>query len=193
MENLFKYGLQSRSSMEVDTEYTPIGDEEIIMRRQKKQVPIAAKRSYSDYIPFYFTPYSIMMHNILTGYNVPKRKREDIIIVVSSLRDMQQKGYDYVFTNQHALSETGLQFYDKLEELEAIDWDLLNQRDFKRDPDDPGKLLRYQAEAMVRDTLPLTDIRGLVCYNDQVRQDLSGHAMKQNLELNIKKLPDWYN
>jgi hypothetical protein len=30
-----------------------------------------------------------------------------------------------------------------------VDWPLLQKRDFKRDPDDPAKLERYQAEALV--------------------------------------------
>jgi hypothetical protein len=46
----------------------------------------------------------------------------------------------------------------------------LNKRDFKRDADDPGKLLRYQAEAMVKGQLPLHEIRGLVRYNEEIKE-----------------------
>lgn len=68
----------------------------------------------------------------------------------------------------------------------------MNKRDFKRDADDPGKLLRYQAEAMVKGQLPLHKIRGLVCYNEEIKEELTRQASLQNLELNIKVLPKWY-
>lgn len=192
IEKVFSDGLQSRSLQEEGSNYTPIGNEEIIDRRMTKRVPIGSGGSYSDYIPFYFTPFSIMMHNILTGYHVPKRSREDIVIIVASLTDLDASGYDYVFTNQHALSQTDLQFHNTLDDLPEIDWKLLNKRDFKRDPDDPGKLLRYQAEAMVKDELPLKDTRGLVCYNEEIKAELSRQAKLQNIEITIKVLPNWY-
>jgi hypothetical protein len=192
IESIFRHSLQSISSLEPDSSYTSIGNDEIIDRRKHKQISLGSGGNYSDYIPFYFTPYSIMMHNILTGFNVPMLKKEDILIVVSSLIDMDARGYEYVFTNQHALSQTDLQFFNKLEELSAIDWELLNSRDFKRDPDDPGKLLRYQAEAMIKGNLPLSEIRGLVCYNETIQEELSRQAAQQNLDLTIKVLPKWY-
>jgi len=192
IESLFRDGLKSRASVGADADYTPIGNEEIIDRRQGKHVPIGTGGNYSEYIPFYFTPFSIMMHNIVTGYNVPKRARKDIIIAVASLVDLEKQGYDYVFTNQHALSQTDLQFFNTQEDLTNIDWDLLNQRDFKRDSEDPGKLLRYQAEAMVKGHLPLQSLRGLVCYNEKVQTELSRHAEGQNIGIAIKVLPTWY-
>lgn len=120
MEKLFCDGLQSRAGLKSEADYIPIGNEEIIDRRMSKRVPIGSGGSYGDYIPFYFTPYSIMMHNIVTGYNVPQLARKDIVIVVASLVDLENTGYDYVFTNQHALSQTDLQFFHHLDDLVNI-------------------------------------------------------------------------
>jgi hypothetical protein len=52
----------------------------------------------SDYIPFYFTPYSIMMYNIRTGYGVKQVPNEDIVIFVSSLPHVVAQGLRFVFT-----------------------------------------------------------------------------------------------
>jgi hypothetical protein len=46
-----------------------------------------------------------------------------------------------------------------------IDWPGLHARDFKRDPDDPGKFERYQAEALVYRHVPIAAILGIICYS----------------------------
>ncbi|WP_425514486.1 DarT ssDNA thymidine ADP-ribosyltransferase family protein [Collimonas antrihumi] len=46
-------------------------------------------------------------------------------------------------------------YYSDLAQLREIDWPLLQRRDFKRDADDPRKMERYQAEALVYQYLPI--------------------------------------
>src|SRR4051794_6475963 len=69
--------------------YTEIGNQELIQRRTGREVPIAPGGTLSDYVPFYFTPYSPMLYNIKTGYGgIPKKPMSEIAILVSSLRDL---------------------------------------------------------------------------------------------------------
>ena len=42
--------------------------------------------------------------------------------------------------------------------LDRIDWAILRSRDFKRDPEDPGKFERYQAEALIYKYLPIDGV-----------------------------------
>ncbi len=57
---------------------------DLIEKRTAHTVPIPPGGSLGDYVPFYFTPWSIMLYNIKTGYNgVPRQGR--VAIVVSSL------------------------------------------------------------------------------------------------------------
>lgn len=51
-------------------------------------------------------------------------------------------------TDRHAVLETA-EFHNSLDRLDRIDRPRLQARDFKRDPDDPGKFQRYQVEALV--------------------------------------------
>jgi hypothetical protein len=46
------------------------------------------------------------------------------------------------------------EFHNTLDRLDRVDWPRLQARDFKRDPDDPGKFERYQAEASSIATFP---------------------------------------
>ena len=66
-------GLHCRSSDLQDPDFVAIGNAEIISRRQSRSVPIAPGGNLADYIPFYFTPYSLMLYNIKTGFGVQQR------------------------------------------------------------------------------------------------------------------------
>jgi len=45
---------------------------DLIDKRSRRVVDVTPGGTLSDYVPFYFTPYSIMMLNVMTGYNVKK-------------------------------------------------------------------------------------------------------------------------
>ena len=56
-------------------------------------------------------------------------------------------------------------------------WKILQNRDFKHDPvNDPGKKERYQAEALIRDYLPIDALIGIGCYNAQVEANPESRA-----------------
>src|SRR3546814_15505899 len=90
--------------------------------------------SLSDYVPFYFTPFSAMMYNILSGRNVHQRESDEIVILVSSIRHIERLGLPYVFTDSHAYYQWA-NYYSDPRDLPRLDWDLLQRRDFTRDLD----------------------------------------------------------
>ncbi|MEO1609407.1 MAG: DarT ssDNA thymidine ADP-ribosyltransferase family protein [Pseudomonadota bacterium] len=55
-------------------------------KRKHRNVPCIPGGTLSDYVPFYFTPFTPMLYNIKTRYGgVSQNPMEDIIILVSSL------------------------------------------------------------------------------------------------------------
>lgn len=146
----------------------------------------------SDYVPFYFTPYTPMMLNIKTGRGgVTKLPNDEIVIIVSSLPNLAQLGYQFVFTDRHAYL-MGANFYQDLRQLDQLDWSILQNRDFKRDPDDPGKFERYQAEALVYNHLPVEALLGIVCYTSDTENKLNQMVKDGGLSLSIHTRPGWY-
>lgn len=114
-------------------------------------MPLSPGGTLSDYVPFYFTPFSMMMYNIKTGYNgITKRPNRDIVIFVSSIHQLAKMGLPLVFTNGHAYMIEA-EFFNQVTDLGKIDWPLLQKRDFQRDPNDFSKQFRYQAEALVHE------------------------------------------
>jgi len=185
-------GLFCRSAQEQDPEYVNIGNTDLIERRARRQVPIPPGGSLSDYVPFYFTPFSIMMYNIKTGYgSITKRTNRDIVIFVSSIHRLSELALPFIFTDQHAYP-VDTNFYNRVEDLDRIDWRLLQCRNFKTDDDDPGKQLRYQAEALVHQRAPLQALLGIGCHDVEVKHDLELQLDRHGTKMSVKCTPGWY-
>jgi len=192
VEWLLANGLHCRNSRTLDPNYHEIGNPDLIAMRADRTVPIPPGGTLSDYIPFYFTPYTPMMLNIKTGYGgVKQTSMRDIVILVSSLRKVSEMGLAFVFSDRHAYLRAA-EFSGDLGDLDRIDWKILQARDFKRDPNDFEKVERYQAEALVYRHMPIEALLGVTCYGDAQRQRLEALAEDEDLSLEIRTLPGWY-
>jgi hypothetical protein len=189
---MLQNGLWSRNSDQRDPAFQRIGNADLIERRRHRTVPIPPGGTLADYVPFYFTPHSMMLYNIKTGYNgVPKLPNEEIVILVSSLRTLKEQGIPFIFTDVHAYANVA-QFFDDLDDLREIDWDLLNARDFTNDPEDPGKQERYQAEALVHRHLPLAGLLGIGCASIPAQSRVAADLQRAASSLKVVVRPNWY-
>lgn len=175
----------------LDPNFKNIGNRDLIDKRKHRIISVGPRGTLSDYVPFYFTPFSIMMYNIHTGYNVSSVPNEQIVILVSSLHRVAELGISFVFTNQHAYPVMA-KYYTDLTDLDKIDWEILNRRDFRHDPDDPGKKERYQAEALIWKHLPVEGLLGICCYSEQVNQEIQAELAKRQLEMQTIVQRNWY-
>lgn len=169
-----------------------IGNPELIDKRANHPVPLAPCGLLNDYVPFYFTPFSPMLRNIHTGWGgMQRRQNEEIVILVSSLRHIADQGLPFLFTDSHAYYQWA-NFYSDLADLDKIDWPLLQRRDFKRDPEDPAKFERYQAEALIHRHLPVSGLLGIVCYTEALKQRIEQDVQGRNLNLPVYARTGWY-
>lgn len=189
---ILNHGLHCKNSEVKDPGFVSIGMADLIRKRTEHTVPTGLGGTLSDYIPFYFTPWSIMMYNIKTGHKeVAQQRNGEIVILVSSLHKLHAMGVTFAFTNGHAfLRETD--YFDELADLEQVDWELLRRKDFKRDPEDPGKLGRYQAEAIVHRHMPVDALSGIACYDSRAQERVERDVQTRGLTIKVKAIPDWY-
>lgn len=195
LENLawiLQHGLHCMNSTVRDPHFVTIGNSELIGRRSTRVVPIAPGGCLSDYVPFYFTPFSPMMYNIYTGRGgVPKRLNQDICILVSSVHRIREVGLEFVFTDRHAYTAMA-QYYNQIDDLFHIDWPLLQARNFARNADDPEQIERYQAETLVHQSVPVHCLLGVVCYTEAIKVQLDTQIRAQGLQLAVHVMPQWY-
>jgi hypothetical protein len=185
-------GLHCCNSNCLDPSFRQIGNPDLIDKLATRAVPIAPHGRLSDYVPFYFTPHTPMLLNIRTGYSgVMKTPMPDIAVIVTSLHKAVEEGLKFVFTDRHAYVQTA-RFFRDIRELNEIDWKLLRKRDFKRNPDDPGKCERYQAEALIYKVVPVSALLGIACHGPDQQERLKKEVSRLSLPTKVVVRQNWY-
>jgi hypothetical protein len=188
---ILENGMHARNGKKLDPACRNIGNVDLIDKRSRRSVAVPPGGTLSDYVSSYFTPFSIMMYNIKTGYGVKHVPNDEIVIFVSSLPHLRAQGLRFVFTNQHAYPPMAEYFTD-LPQLDQIDWPLLQSRDFKHDPDDPAKKERYQAEALIWRHVPLEALQGVCCYSSAVEKHISAEIERRGVSFRAAVQQSWY-
>lgn len=189
---VLQHGLHCGNSATRSGQWLSIGNQELIGKRAHWPVTTEPGGVLNDYVPFYFTPFSVMMHNVNTGWNgVPRHAKPDILILVAGLRRLVELGLKVLFTDSHANNPL-VNYYRDPVQLDRIDWPILQARDFKRDPEDPAKFARYQAEALIHRHCPLQGLSGVVCYNDGVKIQVEQAVATAQVPLQVAARPSWY-
>ena len=133
-----------------------------------------------------------MMYNIKTGWGgISKRSNEEIVVLVSSLSKLQEKGVRFVFTDRHAYLQAA-NFFGDARQLDRIDWDLLEARDFKRDPNNPGKFERYEAEALAYRYVPVDALLGVGCFDTTTQAAITAEVRAVAAPIVAVLRPEWY-
>lgn len=188
---LLRHGLVCAAHRRRDPTFVGIGNPGLIGRRESHWVPIDPGGYLCEYVPFYFTPFSPMAYNIHTGRQVPKRSNDAIVILMTTVARIVETGARFVFTDRHAYLRSARYSADP-SDLEMVDFPLLRKRDFQRSTDDPERVERYQAEFLVRDTLPLSAIVTIACYNDSAKRAIDGDAAQLDISIRTSVRPGWY-
>lgn len=189
---LIQNGLHCANTTLQSNNWITIGNIELIDKRSTRKVPISSGGTLSDYVPFYFTPFSPMFYNIHTGYgDVTRVANENIVILVASLHDLRANNVNFIFTDRHAYMQYA-SFYTDLMDLSSIDWDVLQRRDFTRDNNDPQKVERYQAEALIYQHHPIDQLKAIVCYSETVQIRIQKWLKQYNSSVPVLVRSEWY-
>lgn len=140
--------------LETQTNYTNIAYQNIQDRRATNDVPCGGGGVLHDYVPFYFAPRSPMPYTISRG-NVENytQGQAAVIHLVSSIENIEAEDLCFVFTDGHAVM-TFTDFFDDLNYLGAIDWDVMESRYWNDTNEDNDRKRRRQAEFLVRYFFP---------------------------------------
>ena len=126
-----------------------------------------------------------MLYNIKTGYQgVMQRPMSEIAILVSSIPKLEELALSYLISDRHAYLQLAW-FGAGPTGLDGVDWELLQSRDFQRDPEDPERFDRYQAEALVHRHLPCEALLGIACYGQPQQARINGWLHERGMQLKL--------
>jgi hypothetical protein len=189
---ILRNGVHCRSSAKQDPSFVNIGNPDVIERRRTTLVSIAPGGTLSDYVPFYFTPFSPMALNIKTGYNgIKQRDNAEILILYTALPKLVKDKVPFILADRNAALATA-KFSTDSTDLSWMDWKSLQAKDFRKDYDNLEKFERYQAEALVHKSLPIGSLLGVVCYDDETVEGVAKLAAQVGVEVNVELTPEWY-
>lgn len=185
-------GLHCKASNVLDPNFVVIGNADLIQKRPTKRVPVDPGGMLDQYIPFYFTPCSPMLFNIRTGRNnVRQRSSQELVLVVTSLRTLATHGVPFVFSDRHAFMQLA-KFSSSLNDLDCLAWNYWQRRDFRRDPDNPEKMERYMAEALVHRYLAVEQITAIACSNEPERVRIEEMAGNRGEHIEFVCRRSWF-
>jgi hypothetical protein len=184
-------GLHCRNSEKQDPNFVNVGLVELIDKRKTWAVPVLPNGTLSDYVPFYFTPRSMMAYNIHTGRSVQQRDNDQIIILVTSLPRLKEASVSFVMTDRHACA-TLANYYNTMDGLQKIDWKILRNSDFSRDNDDPDKTNRYMAEALIHKYTSIDALLYVACCDEKQKSWATDLISKRKLNLEVHTKRGWY-
>lgn len=173
--------------------YLSIGDPAITEIRSNRPVRIENYGNIGDYVPFYFTPRSIMLYNIITGYRdplVPKRAAEELIILRSSIKELS-KLPKWFFTDSQA-NDMQTRHYNNLHDLDKVDWDCIREGNFEKSVDDYDRSRRYQAEFLVFQAVPLDYIESINVCSQAVANRVATKLKRINCNLAVHIQPAYF-
>lgn len=188
---ILEHGVHCANGSPQDQSYVQIGLPDLIDQRKDRDVTLPPGGRLSDYVPFYFTPYSPMVYRILTGRGVPQRFPDELCFLVTSLHHLARIGVAFVYADRHA-SLRAAEFSADVSGLGGLPWQAWQARDFRRNPDDPEAFERYQAEALVHRHLPVGGLLGIVCHDAVTRDRIAQLAASRHPELSVVQRPEWY-
>ncbi len=191
--HLLQNGIVNKHHPDANNEYIDIGNPQIIDVRSKMPVKIANYGNIGDYVPFYFTPKSMMLFNIITGHRhpiVPRRNRSEILVIrclISNLVKLRQ----WFFTDGQA-NDMASNHYNDMTNLGQIDWGNIQNSDFSKSDGDYDRPRRYQAEFLVHRHVPLTCVESLNVYNDQAANIVTNVLYQNNINLAVNIQPQYF-
>ncbi|MEG4574401.1 DUF4433 domain-containing protein [Microcoleus sp. N3A4] len=178
--------------LETKTNYTNIAYENIQDRRARIRVPCGAGGVLHDYIPFYFAPRSPMLYTINRG-NVKSysQGQSTVIHLVSSVENIDAAGLSFVFTDGHAVMAF-TEFFDDLNDLGAIDWDVMESRYWNDTNEDNDRKRRRQAEFLVRNFFPWQLITEIGVINSTIKSQAENFLQNFTHKPSVIVRKNWY-
>lgn len=180
---LYAYSLIHQKSVS----YQDVANVDVQDKRSQKTVPISPGGNLHDYVPFYFAPRSPMLYSIVND----GVSQEDIVYFMTNTTTIQRDEYEYVFTDSHAIMRL-TSYYSSLQDLDRIDWDIMQSRYWHDRVDYPNRKMKRQAEFLIYNQIALSSCIGFAVYNKEAELRLRNILKDYDTAIYIGIRPDYY-
>jgi hypothetical protein len=171
----------------VDIAYPGIQD-----RRAITRVPCGAGGVLHDYVPFYFAPRSPMLYTIHKGNVESYREGQaPVIHLVCAAEAIEAAKICFVFTDGHAVMGY-TDYFDELQDLAAIDWEIMEAKYWADTDEDGDRKRRRQAEFLIHQFCPCTLIEEIGVISHDIKGKVEEMLGNERHCPPVKVCSDWY-
>lgn len=187
-------GLLSDSEMRRrNLKYSNIGYINVKGKRLYHPIHVAAQGYLGDYVPFNFCNRSVMLY-VIYRKNLQllyQEGQEPIVHLVSDLRNILSTCNTWFFSDRHAVLGYAI-YYDNLNELGNIDFEVMKSLYWNNTRDDPDKEERRQAEFLVHNFVSWNCITEIGVYNESYQQQVTALLKNTPHQPVINVHREWY-
>lgn len=168
--------------------YVDVANQTVQDRRSKTKIPIGPLGNLHDYVPFYFAPRSPMLYAIINQSGI---EQEKIVYFMTNTETIEKLQLPFVFSDAHAIMRL-TNFYDSVDHLEKIDWDVMKDIIWTDDEEHPNRKAKRQAEFLVYEKVPLEACIGFAVINIKVQNEVMDILNANNFNFPIGVRPQFY-
>lgn len=186
LAHILEHGLVNKDHAKADENFVSIGNHEIIDVRSSTEVNLNGYGFIGEFVPFYLTPRSIMLFNIITGHyapKVPKRSKDELVVIRCCIATLATRP-KWFFTDGQANDGETSHFND-LNHLNRIDWNCIQNSNFSKSDGDYDRQRRYQAEFLVHKVVPANCIESISVYNDKMKTWAEKQVNERELDIPV--------
>lgn len=164
-------------------QHVNLANENIQLRRSKKDVPCSPGGKIHDYVPFYFTAPNPMLLSVVNRKNIDQPLVVYIAISIDKLKES-----NVLFADRAANTEILPNFYSNPKDLVNLRWDLIDHRTWSES--DNNDLHYRMAEVFVHKRVPIDWIESFIVYNQICKDKIEAIYKKYGLSKpNISYVP----
>lgn len=180
-------GILAAGGLACKAQVTPVQDishAHIQARRARRRVEAGPGGTLHDYVPFYFTPKSPMLHALSKGGDA----LSDIVYLVSSVERVCELSLPFAFTDGHAEMRLDVHYYDAPADLRRLDWPVLQASGWNGDEE----RRKRQSEFLIHGFAPLAVMVGFATKTPAARARVQTILAAHGSGLRGRVRPDWY-
>ena len=148
------------------TDFHDVADKEIIQKRQGLVL--------EEYVPFHW-----FVNNPFDGI-VQKTHKDTSFVLIAVRRDLAERG-NWKVIPRHPLANTEIELLDYGEGFDVIDWETMNQRDYRNQ----NCKSVCMAECLAPGAVPVSQFFAIYVRNEAMERKVRTWANRQDVAINI--------
>lgn len=174
--------------------YRSIHDPEVQAARSSISLSVDPGGVLLDYVPFYFGPRSPMLFKIKSNL-IPncREGQQSIVYLVSTVQTVLQSSIPYIFSDGHDLASLTM-WYNTTDNLEQVDWKMVNAQYWADTIDDMDRQRRKQAEFLIYKFCPWSLIQQIAVKDRNIKDQVDSIMNRSNplIRRDVVIMPSWY-